>query len=867
MKFSDLIDATELQALCESFTAFTGAVTAVLDLEGNILVASGWQDICTHFHRINCSTAQRCRESDTVLAGQLSSGESYNVYKCKNGLIDVAVPVIIGGEHVGNFFTGQFFFEKPDIDFFIRQSEEFGFHKESYLEALNKAPIFSPDDVRNMMDFFTRLANLIGEMGLARRNQEATNSKLHDSTMLLQTIIDTVPMRVFWKDRSLRYIGCNPAFANDAGQKDPTQIISKTDSQLSWADHASIYENDDLNIIESGLPKLFYDEPRITAGNTMTWARTSKTPLKNQEDQVIGVLGIYEDITERKQAEIELRVASIALESQVCTVISNADGLILRVNQSFSTVTGYSVEEVIGRNTNILKSDRHDAVFYAAIWDDLKTTGSWKGEIWNRRKDGSIYPALLNITAVKGADGNVSHYVGNFSDISQRKEDEDKIKQLAFYDPLTSLPNRRLLTDRLTQALASSKRNGREGALLFVDLDNFKSINDSQGHGIGDLLLQGVGHRLNESLRDADTVARLGGDEFVVVLTDLNPDPTEAAAQAEDVGQKILNILGQSHLIQGKEFRSTPSIGITLFGNPCGNLDDLMRQADIAMYQAKAEGRNTMRFFDPMLQATIKARAALESDLIIAIQEDQLALYYQPQINNQGHLIGAEALVRWLHPKLGTIPPNEFIPLAEETGLILPLGNWVLEKACHQIAEWAENPKTAAITLAVNVSVHQIRQKDFVDLVHRTLNLTNANPRRLKLELTESVMVDNVQDIIDKMTALKSDGVSFSIDDFGTGYSSLSYLKRLPLDQLKIDQSFVRDVLTDQNEAVIAKTVVALAHSLGLEVIAEGVETVDQRKFLAEIGCQNFQGFLFSKPLPYAEFLNFIQHIPSLVIA
>ena len=572
-------------------------------------------------------------------------------------------------------------------------------------------------------------------------------------------------------------------------------------------------------------------------------------------------------VVQRNRDEQQLRIAATAMESQEGTVICNADGVILRVNQAFSRITGYTFDETVGRRTNLLKSGRHDQAFYQSMWDSINREGSWSGEIWNRRKNGEIYPEWLSIAAVVGADSKVTHYVGTFSDVTQRKEAEDQIKQLAFFDPLTGLPNRRLLADRLNQALAASARNDREGALLFVDLDNFKTVNDTQGHEIGDLLLQEVARRLGNSFREADTVARLGGDEFVVVLADLSGAPDEAAAQVEIVGQKILSVLGKPYELSGNLFRCTPSIGITLFGNQRGSIDDLMKQADIAMYQAKASGRNTLRFFDPGLQAAIKARANLEDDLRLGIQEDQMLLYYQPQVDGQGRLLGAEALVRWRHPQRGLVSPAEFIPLAEETGLILALGQRVLEAGCAQIVAWAGQPDTSHVTLAVNVSPKQFQQADFVEQVLDALNRTGADPNNLKLELTESLLVENVQDVIEKMSALKAKGVGFSLDDFGTGYSSLSYLKRLPLDQLKIDQTFVRDVLTDPNDATIARTIVALAQSLGLGVIAEGVETSEQRDFLASSGCHVYQGYFFSRPLPLEDFERFAQKNGSIVVS
>jgi diguanylate cyclase (GGDEF)-like protein/PAS domain S-box-containing protein len=442
---------------------------------------------------------------------------------------------------------------------------------------------------------------------------------------------------------------------------------------------------------------------------------------------------------------------------------------------------------------------------------------------------------------------------GTIQDVTHRKAADEQIKELAFYDPLTRLPNRRLLMERLNQALAATILNQREGALIFADLDNFKTVNDTHGHDIGDQLLRQVAERLATSFREADTVARIGGDEFVMVLDDLSENPEEAATQAESVGKKVLAALGEPYHISGREFRSTPSIGITLFADQREGVDELMRQADIAMYQAKAAGRNTVRFFDPDLQASVKARTLMEDDLRHGITNNQFLLHYQPQVDS-GEVVGAEALIRWIHPRRGMVSPSEFIPLAEETGLILPLGKWVLETACKQIADWGKRGETAGITVAVNVSARQFRQPDFVEEILEALERGKADPRRLKLELTESMLVDNIEDVVAKMTKLKSLGLSFSLDDFGTGYSSLSYLKRLPLDQLKIDQSFVLDLLADSNNGAIAQTIIALGQTMGLSVIAEGVETEEQRDFLVELGCPAYQGYLFSRPLPVQEF-------------
>jgi diguanylate cyclase (GGDEF)-like protein len=430
---------------------------------------------------------------------------------------------------------------------------------------------------------------------------------------------------------------------------------------------------------------------------------------------------------------------------------------------------------------------------------------------------------------------------------------QDEIRNLAFYDTLTGLPNRRLLLDRLQKTLAASARSGRLRSLLFADLDNFKTLNDTLGHESGDMLLQEVARRLSACVREADTVSRLGGDEFMVMLEELSEVPEVAAAQAEIVAEKILHAVGEPHALDGREFLITTSIGITVFGNGLEGSNEVLKQAEIAMYQAKGAGRNTTRFFAPALQAAVNARAAMEEDLRLAIKTDQFLLYYQPQVS-RGVPFGCEALIRWKHPERGLLLPGKFIPLAEESGLILPLGDWVLEAACRQIAAWANREETANLTVSVNISARQFRQPEFVERVLTAIDHSGANPKSLTLELTESVLVENVEEVIAKMTELKSHGLKFSLDDFGTGYSSLSYLKRLPLDELKIDLSFVRDALKDASGGAIVQAIISLGRAMSLPVIAEGVETEEQRKFLASLGCHAFQGYLFSRPVSVEDF-------------
>ncbi len=456
--------------------------------------------------------------------------------------------------------------------------------------------------------------------------------------------------------------------------------------------------------------------------------------------------------------------------------------------------------------------------------------------------------------AVPLCDGDEIVQLAITRNISERKKNEAKIDLLAFYDPLTGLPNRTLLLDRLRQALAASTRSKHYGALLFIDLDNFKVLNDTKGHDAGDLLLKQVAERLRHCVRSGDTAARVGGDEFVVVLCNLGVDQKAAVNATQSVAEKILQSLNQNYQIGNLAHHSTVSIGVTLLREEDASIDDLMKQADLAMYRAKDSGRSTVCFYDPSMQAAIKARAELEDDLRQALDQQQFVLYYQAQVVGDAHVTGAEVLLRWQHPQRDMVSPADFISLAEDTDLIVPIGLWVLESACLCLKQWSARPEFAHLSIAVNVSAKQFNQPDFVTQVLAVIKQTGANPHRLKLELTESLLVSRVEEVIEKMFALKAKGIGFSLDDFGTGYSSLAYLKRLPLDQLKIDQSFVRDVLSDPNDAAIARTVVALAQSLGLAVIAEGVETVEQKDFLASVGCHAYQGYHFARPVPLADF-------------
>ena len=585
------------------------------------------------------------------------------------------------------------------------------------------------------------------------------------------------------------------------------------------------------------------------------------SPVKGDDGAITHYVAVKLDITERRQAEENLRIAAIVFESQEGMLVTDANSVILRVNSAFSKITGYSAEEVIGQTPRLLSSGRHSDAFYATMWTSINSNGVWEGEVWNRRKDGEVYPEHLTVTAVKDPVGVVTNYVATLTDITVSKAASEEIKNLAFYDPLTQLPNRRLLIDRLKQALASSARSKQRGALLFLDLDHFKVLNDTLGHDVGDLLLQQVAIRLSNCVREGDTVARIGGDEFVVLLEDLSEQKMDAAAQTEVIANKILLTLNQPYLLATHDYQNSPSIGATLFSDHELELEDLLKQADIAMYDAKKAGRNTVRFFDPKMQEVINNRAEMERDLRNALDRKELQLYYQVQVDDKGTPLGAEALIRWQHPEHGLVSPNYFIPLAEETGLILPIGLWVLDAACAQLKAWEQDSATRDLEISINVSTKQFNQQDFVKQVQATIQRHDINPKLLKLELTESMLIDNLYNTIVNMVALQVVGVRFELDDFGTGYSSLQYLKQLPLYQLKIDQSFVQDIESDDSDRTLIHTIINMANSLGLEVIAEGVETEQQYRFLLDNGCIHFQGYLFGKPMPIDAFEAMLRKI------
>ena len=698
-------------------------------------------------------------------------------------------------------------------------------------------------------------------LGLLLRDVEdrmRTEHALKESAARLHAIALAIPDVLLVLDAQGRYV--EVLSSNDAAlSAHATQLVGKRMHEVLPPDQANRFVALIQETLRTGATHSLEYEMRTLSGLRHFEGRTQ--PMGVEVKGQPTVVFLARDITERKHAESALRESELRFRSLLLNIPSISvqgylqDGTTSYWNRASERLYGYTADEALGSNLLdlIIPHAMREAV--QAEVQHMFATGEVipAGELQMRRKDGSVVDVFSSHAFIQ-VPGQPPEMFCIDIDISDRKAAEDEARYLAFYDALTQLPNRRLLVDRLQQVLVNGARSGVNTAVLFVDLDNFKTLNDTRGHEVGDLLLREVARRLRDCVREQDTVARLGGDEFVVVLQNLSSDASEAAAQVRVLGELILARLRQTYDLAGHEHHSSASVGVTLLSHYRDSVDEVLKQADMAMYRAKDAGRNTLRFFDPDMQQAVNRRALMEAALHNGLRQSEFLLLYQPQVDEHARITGAEALVRWLHPVQGMVPPSEFVPLAEECGLILPLGAWVMETAMRQQALWRTDPSLESLCLAINVSARQFLQDNFVERVLTLVQRTGADPTRIKLELTESLLLANVDNVIATMHALRAHGLGFSLDDFGTGYSSLSYLKRLPLDQIKIDQGFVRGVLQHPSDAAIARTIVALADSLGLAVIAEGVETEEHYAFLLKHGCKAFQGYLFGRPLALDEF-------------
>ncbi|HEX8980010.1 MAG TPA: PAS domain S-box protein [Parasulfuritortus sp.] len=679
----------------------------------------------------------------------------------------------------------------------------------------------------------------------ARKQAE---SALLASEERFRSIFENAGTAIAFGDQGGTLINFNTAFQ---------QMLGYPEQRLRGMSFAEFTHPDDLAherllleaVLDGGDDHYRLEKRVVTAEGEIKWTDTSVSAIRDPHGKVNHFIAILTDVTARHLAETTLNLyANVFRHSAEGIVITDTDNKIVAVNHAFTRLTGYQQEEVLGENPRILASGKTPAETYRAMWMSLYAYGYWQGEVWDRHKDGHLYPKWIAITALRDKSGAIINFIGSFTDITERKETEERISRLAHHDALTGLYNRFSLQDRLGQTLLAAQRDGKQVAVMFIDLDHFKTINDTLGHHVGDRLLVEVARRLLGIVRESDIVARLGGDEFVVVLSGI-----ETGMAAVAVAKKVIQELGEPYAVDGYALHSSPSIGISLYPTDGPDEQTLMRNADTAMYHAKAQGRNNFQFFTEEMNATAIRRMRLEHDLRLALSENSLLLHYQPQVEaSTGRFCGVEALVRWPHPEQGMVSPASFIPVAEESGLIMPLGEWVLNEACRQMAEW----KAGGIPVphvAINISAQQLGSPNLVGQIDAALAKHGLNPGELKLEITETTAMADPEHAIALLQALRDLGVTLAIDDFGTGYSSLAYLKRLPIQVLKLDMSFVKDIETDEDDAAICAATIALAHTLGIKVVAEGVETEAQRYFLATVHkCDMLQGYLFSRPLPAA---------------
>ncbi|HHX8298041.1 TPA: EAL domain-containing protein [Vibrio diabolicus] len=701
-----------------------------------------------------------------------------------------------------------------------------------------------PDDQITVVSAW--LSALVGRMSFdisSHYQQERTRHQTAAATPLptLQEFIDCLEDHIWIKGMDGLYSMTNRSVEN-AWQKTNSEIIGKDDFALFSHERAEKFIEADNLVVATGTLNIVEECRQIDENNNPTWLETIKSPVRDNDGNLIGILGMTRNITRRKMVETQLSLASkIFNNSQEGMVITDRNANIIDVNTAFTQITGYRSEEVIGKNPRILRSGHHDQGFYKQLWHQLETKGQWKGEFINRKKDGSIYPQLATISAVMDDKNHLINYICVFEDISVRKAHEEKLQRMAFYDPLTNLPNRTHLLSLLEQHIETGHKNQQTFATLFLDIDHFKHINDSMGHFCGDQLLSKLAIRL----QDIAHVARIGGDEFVIILPDVHSD----VALLETVGD-ILSVFQQPFdLANHDSLRVSTSIGIALYPRDGQDSETLLKNADTAMYLAKKNGRNGYAFYSPDLTDKSVSHVRIQSALHQAIEKQQLRLEFQPQYNLEQHaIVGVETLLRWQHPEFGLVPPADFIPIAEKTGLIQSIGEWVLLHACQQGNAWLKQGVEFG-RIAVNVSALQLQQSNFIQRLSDILNQTGFPAQRLDLEITESFLLIDPQQAIASLNQLRGLGIEISLDDFGTGYSSLSYLKGLPINKLKIDRSFVSDVPSNSDSNAIVNAIIAMGKTLSLKVVAEGIETQEQADYLFEKGCVYGQGYLFSRPV------------------
>lgn len=727
----------------------------------------------------------------------------------------------------------------------MRLAEERGLHRFEWVHTRLDGSNFPAEVTLSRMTMKGRQVIYCVWRDVSER--KAAEAQVAENQQLLHAIVDNAPALVFVFDAGGKLILCNQQLEKAVGHA-RADLLGKDRTSFLPADIAREHLENDLQVLAAGEP-ISFEENNLEPDGQHIYL-TVKSPLYSASGAAWAVVGVSTDITQRKRSENEsLLAATVFGNTADGIIITDAQGTIISVNRAFKEITGYGAEEVVGAKPSILKSDHQDPSFYEAMWATLLAGAVWQGEIWNRRKNGELFPEWLTISPVRGSDGGISNYVAVFSDISTIKRSQAELEHLAHFDPLTDLPNRVLFRDRATRAFDQARRHGHRVAVLLLDLDGFKTINDSLGHPVGDRLLQMVAVRLRHCVRVEDTVSRLGGDEFAVVLSNL-----ERGEDAIEVARKILLSAQEPFTVDDHTALVTTSIGIAVFPDDGDNANDLIRNADAAMYEAKTAGRNTYRFYQVEMTRLAQQRLADERSLRRAIANREFEVWYQPQIClDSGGYLGAEALLRWRDPHRGLISPLDFIPLAEASGMILPIGEMVVQQVCQDTRTWIEGGLNPG-RLAINVAGPQLYRSDYVATLRQCMLQYGVAPGALEIEVTETFMMENPTEIRKILNAVQALGVTTAIDDFGTGYSSLAYLKALPINTLKIDRAFVRDLPGNTSDVAIVRAILALGDSLGFGVIAEGIETAAQRDFLCAEGCKKGQGFWFAKPMPAADF-------------
>jgi diguanylate cyclase (GGDEF)-like protein/PAS domain S-box-containing protein len=696
----------------------------------------------------------------------------------------------------------------------------------------------------------TMLTRLAAECIAFSVQESGDLQELYKQVDEYETLFNLMPVQIWYKDTKNTIIRVNKQVEKDFGipQKD---FIGRSAEEL-FPVYSTQYYEDDLAVIHSGKPKLGIIEQINNAKGETRWINTSKIPMTNPEGMVTGLVALVLDITESKKIEKQIPIWAKMFESSGEAIsVTDAENRFVAVNRMFSSTTGYSPDEIIGKEPSLLKSGHHDNLFYQNMWASINQTGSWQGEIWEKRKDGVIYLKWLRIDQIKDAEGNLINYLARFTDISEKKATEERIRYLDRHDALTGLPNRKVLENQLLAEIKKGRYNGKRVGVISLDLDRFKNINDSLGHQVGDEFLKEIAERLQSCSSKTKITARFGGDSFIFIVPAIF-QKKEIIAVIHD----IMNALKEPLLYGELELSVTASIGVSLFPDDGDTAEVLIRNADTAMHRVKDNGRNFYEFFEASMNEYASERLMLENDLRRALEREEFVLFYQPQFDSKTEkVIGVEALIRWIHPTRQLVPPGDFIPILEETGLIIPIGEWILAEACRQHRQWIEEG-LPPIPISVNISAVQFHDKSFLSMLSNVIEDSGIEPGYLDLEVTESVVMRQPELVIKQLESIKSMGICLSLDDFGTGFSSLSYLRYFPLDRLKIDQSFVRGLAIDSVNEAIIESVVALGKSLKIRTIAEGVETKEELSFLCKLDCDEIQGYYFSKPLSNEEFIK-----------